>query len=61
MEIECKCKGCTKRKAGCHAKCKDYADYKKRLTEAKKQNPDIEWMSYLMPKIERRLKKERNK
>lgn len=27
--MDCKCKGCEKRYPGCHAKCPDYAEFKK--------------------------------
>ena len=30
------CKGCEKRYVGCHSKCEEYIDYKKRAEEASK-------------------------
>lgn len=31
--LTCKCAACKERHEGCHADCKDYADYKARLKE----------------------------
>lgn len=31
------CKDCTKRYVGCHSNCADYAEYKKEVTEQRKQ------------------------
>lgn len=30
-----KCKGCTRREVGCHSKCEDYIEYRKKLNDIK--------------------------
>ena len=33
--MDCLCRGCEKRKVGCHANCKDYKDYRSELDKIK--------------------------
>lgn len=35
--INCKCKGCEKRRVGCHDKCEDYISFKKESSVEKKK------------------------
>ena len=36
-DIQCACKGCTKRYVGCHADCAEYKDFVARNEKAKQQ------------------------
>lgn len=38
--INCKCKGCEKRRVGCHDKCEDYISLKKESSVEKKKMQD---------------------